>query len=273
MPVLFNGHLMADDAPCVPVFDRGLTLGHGLFETMLACQGRIPLLPLHWQRLTDSAALLGMRIPLDLAQLSSHIQTLLQANAWMQENCALRLTVTDGAAQRGLLADGTQTPNVMLSGTVLPAHRPASMTATVVATRRNEWSLSSRVKSLSYLDNILAKREAIARGFDEALMLNSRGVLADGALSSVFVVREGKVCTPPVSDGALPGVIRRLIVDEMKLACECSLDVDMLANADAMFVTNTLVGLVPLARLEARPLLLTCPLTKEIAGRLAVIMS
>lgn len=128
------------------------------------------------------------------------------------------------------------------------------MTATIVSTRRNENSLASRIKSISYLDNILAKKEAVKKGFDEAILLNSKLLVAEGSVSNIFVVKNNIIYTPPLEDGALPGVVRHVILNELKTdhiqIIEHQVDKKMLFDADELFISNALLGVKPIHKLD-----------------------
>jgi len=248
--IIINGKKNKSNDPCISAYDRGFTLGHGLFETILINKGSIPLLEYHWNRLVTSIELIGIKLPFDLLELTNMINDLLHTNSLADVRVALRLTITDGISERGLLSNGNQEPTYILSMSQLPNSLTKSMTATVVNTRRNEYSLSSRIKSISYLDNIIAKREAVSKGFDEAFLLNSISNLAEGAISNIFIVKKNNVLTPPIIDGALPGVTRHIILNSLILdnieVKEQHINTDMLLDADEVFITNALLGVKPI---------------------------
>lgn len=251
--LIFNGKKVLSQTPCISAYDRGLTLGHGLFETMLFNKKSVPLLEYHWQRLVTSANLLDIKLPFNCLQLGEMICDLISENQLERKNAAVRLTVTDGVFERGLLSDGA-IPNFVLSISELPKSQKASMSAAIVNIRRNEHSTASRVKNISYLDNILAKKEAVSRGYDEALLLNSQSMLAEGAISNLFVVKGGAVYTPFVEDGALPGIIRHLLLYELRSegieTSEKQLDIDTLLSADEVFISNALIGIKPIHQIN-----------------------
>ena len=248
--IIINGKKNKSNDPCISAYDRGFTLGHGLFETILINKGSIPLLEYHWKRFVTSIELIGIKLPFDLLELTNMINDLLHTNSLADVRVALRLTITDGISERGLLSNGNQEPTYILSMSQLPNGLAKSMTATVVNTRRNEHSLSSRIKSISYLDNIIAKREAVSKGFDEAFLLNSISNLAEGAISNIFIVKNNNVLTPPIIDGALPGVTRHVILNSLNFdnieVKEQHINTDMLLDADEVFITNALLGVKPI---------------------------
>lgn len=267
MAVLLNNQLYEDNTAVISVFDRGFTLGHGLFETLLVHQGKAPLLMSHWQRLTASAARLGIPVPVDFNEFEIQLNTLLTANQQLLGTYGVRITLTDGESARGLLGDGKQRPNLLVCSFALPAKAPKSMSVAIVDTIRNERSISSQIKHISYVDNILAKKEAVAKGYDEAVMLNSRGFVADGAMSTLFVVKDALLYTSGLADGALPGVIRGIIKQHFPVRESCLLPQD-LYDADALFLTNSLMGVVRIHQLDhimfSKPCLLTNLVSEKI---------
>lgn len=252
--IIVNGKKILSDALCISAYDRGLTLGHGLFETMLYNKKSVPLIFYHFNRLLTSADLLGIKFSFDLAELENMINELLTANHLIDEKAAIRLTVTDGISERGLLSNGQQKPTVILTASRLPETKIQSLTATIVTTRRNEGSLSAKIKSISYLDNIFAKKEAISKGFDEAFLLNSKLYVAEGSISNVFMVKDNITYTPLIEDGALPGITRHILINKLPLngikIKEQHITSDMLLNADEIFISNALMGVKPISKLD-----------------------
>lgn len=270
--IIVNGEVIPADSLCISPFDRGLTLGHGLFETIYVNKGEVPLLEHHWERLVLSVKLLGLTLPFNASEFGAMIDQLIDANQLTRSQCGVRFTLTDGPSARGLLSDGKQAPTYLFASFSLPKNTAGSMSATLVTTRRNENSFASRVKSISYLDNILAKKEAVSSGFDEAFLLNSKLNLADGAISNVFMIKKGVVYTPFISDGALPGVIRtiilnHLIFDNLEIK-EQSINKDMLFSAEEIFITNALLGVKPIHQFENITLQTPYPMTTIIAEAL-----
>jgi branched-chain amino acid aminotransferase len=238
-----DGRIVHPAEACISIADRGYLLGDGLFETMAVHRHRVFDLDAHLERLASGLALLNLAGAVDLAKLRAGIADYLAA-----ENTAsavLRLTITRGSAPRGLLPPEIAHPTVLLTLSPMPAERKAPLSLHIAGlTRRNEFSPLSRIKALPYLDNMLALQEARAHGADEAILLNTRGSIACASVSNVFAVRQGRLETPPVSDGALPGTMRALVLTLAKEAglagVECPLNVEDLAEADEVFLTNSI---------------------------------
>ena len=233
----------------IPLNDRGLTLGDGLFETMLARDGVLVLLNEHLARMARGCAALGLPAP-DPAE----VRRLCEAAAeTVDGRAAVRLTLTAGSGGRGL--DRPAAPSPRLFATAAPSPRPEAPAVLVTASvRRNEGSPASRLKTLSYLDNILAREEARAAGADEALMLNNRGEVACAAAANIFWIGEGRLYTPALDCGVLDGVIRAKVLDSAPTVSLQPVEIraarSELNAAEAIFLTSSLVGIRPVGRLD-----------------------
>ena len=264
--------MILSETPCLNVYDRGFTLGHGLFETMLISSGTVPLLSYHWDRLVTSSCTLGIKLPFHYEDLQDMTANIINKNNLLAGKGSLRLTVTDGVSERGILATGNPIPSFVLTSATLPTNKRQSMTATIVETRRNELSMASRVKSISYLDNIFAKKEAVLKGADEAFLLNSQGFLAEGAISNVFIIKNKTLFTPRIEDGALPGVIRYIILNKLNLKDliikEEKISLEMLMDAEDIFITNALFGVMPINQINDKKITNISSITTLISKEL-----
>lgn len=223
--------------------DRGLLLGDGIFDTALVLGGRIFRGEAHLERLFDASRQLG--IDADEGAIH-HAAEMLSARGG---DGVLRMTVTRGPGPRGLRPHSPQRPTLLASFASLPENAfLAPLTLTTAAIRRNESSPASRLKTLNYLDAVLATGAAAAAGFDEALFLNCAGRVACAAAGNIFAVRDHEIVTPPVTDGVLPGIIRSFILEECG-GRERSLDIVDLLAADAVFVTSSLKLIAPVTRI------------------------
>ncbi|WP_312164790.1 aminotransferase class IV [Phenylobacterium sp.] len=234
----------------IPFDDRGLLLGDGLFETLLAVDGALVAPQPHLDRMGGGCAALGLP-PLDSAEAG---RLMAEALAGLDApRAAVRLTLTAGSGGRGL--DRPDAPQVRLFATAAPAPRPAEPADLITSTvRRNDLSPASRLKTLSYLDNVLARAEARGAGMDEALMLNTRGDVACAAAANLFWLWGGRLYTPSLACGALAGTMRaRVIAAAADLGVETAqvrAGPAELARADAVFLTNSLIGVRPVRRLD-----------------------
>lgn len=232
--VWFKGKLVSG-ALAIDPGDRGLLLGDGLFETIAVFNGKAVWLTDHLDRLLAGAKALG--IAADRAAIETGVAEILRATP--HRHGILRITLTRGSGMRGLAADGAE-PSLLV--TVSPwikgmLFSPAKLVTSAI--RRNETSPASRLKTLSYIDNILAAREAAAAQCDDALFLNMQGHVAATTIANIFILRGGRLITPPESAGILPGIARKKLL-AMTGADEREVAPDELLNAEAVFLTNSL---------------------------------
>ncbi|MBO0904349.1 aminotransferase class IV [Jiella sonneratiae] len=232
--------------------DRGLLLADGVFDTALVLGGVVFRGEDHLSRLTAACA--DLAIPVGRAELAPAMAAL----AGRCGDGSIRLTVTRGPGPRGLALPESPRPTIL--GSVAPLapqmmFRPVSLATTAI--RRNETSPTARCKSLAYLDAVLALREAKARGSDDALFLNTSGRLASTALANLFVADGDRLLTPRLSEGVLPGIMRKWLIDN---AAGCKISVEETEIAPdlppgcALFATNSLRLLAPVTRLDGAPL-------------------
>ena len=268
-----NGALIDEDQARLSPADRGLLLADGLFETMRADAGRMRRLAAHLARLRRGAAVLGLPVPLDDDAIADALTATLVANSLAEHAAALRLTLTRGPGPRGLLPPEPASPTLMIGAFPLPPRRGPSHAVLVTGTRRNEHSPTSRLKTLAYLDQILALREAHAAGADEAIVCCTAGRLACAAAANLFLVIDDRVLTPPVEDGALPGVTRQRLLEIGPAAgivvTQAALSIEALGEADEAFATSSLAGIRPIGTLNGRPLPAPGPLTRRLVTALA----
>lgn len=239
-----DGRLSADTTAPFDLTDRGLCLGDGVFDTALALDGRVAFEDAHVDRLVSSADRLGFRID------PERVRRAMRALAATGARLAVRTTLTRGSGPRGLRPPAD--PHPVLYGTAAPssaalAFAPMSLWPTEIA--RNETSPAARLKTLGYLDAVLAARDAAAAGFDEALFRNTRGDVACAGTGNLFALFGERLVTPPVADGVLAGIVRAEILElapKIGLpAQERSLTLADLLRADAVCLTNSLRLLAP----------------------------
>lgn len=249
MPWL-NGELLAPEAARIDPADRGFTLGDGLFETIRVLDGAAVWLDRHLARLAAGRAVLGIPPRFDDATLVEACAAVITAERI--ESGALRLTVSRGASPRGVLPPASPAPTVLIAGHAgLPLQTPVAL---VVArgTCRNQASPLSRIKSLNYLDAVLARREAAERGADDAVMLNTAGRVAETTIANLFARIGGVWATPPAAEGALPGIMRAEVLTRLG-AVERPLSVEDLRRTEALLLTNAL-SIRSASRLEDAPI-------------------
>ena len=256
MKVWLNGSLVdARDARIDPA-DRGFLLGDGLFETMLALHGHPVFAGAHMLRLKAGAELIGLPLPYAPDTIEAACAEVLEANGLdAVPRASLRVTVTRGPGPRGLALPPEPKPTMLVSCAVAGAP-PARLSLATATPRRNPWSPSARIKALPYLDNLLAKEEAREKGADDALILSTNGAIACTSAANIFLWEDGKLVTPSVSCGILPGITRAALLE---LAPDIGIEVveeeispARLARISGAFVTNSLMGLVPVDRIDGQ---------------------
>jgi branched-chain amino acid aminotransferase len=247
--VWINGSLFPDDEARISIFDHGLVVGDGVFETVKVADGVPFALTRHLARLARSAAGLGLAEP-DLDQIRTGALAVVEAS----EPAALarmRITVTGGIAPLGSERAGSPlTAIVALGAMKAPA---AFCDVTTVPWPRNEHGALSGLKTTSYGENVRALAYAAEHGGSEAVFPNTAGNLCEGTGTNVFVVSGGQLLTPPLSAGCLAGVTRALVI-EWSGAVEQELPLSALAEADEAFLTGTTRDVQPIRYVDGRPL-------------------
>lgn len=243
-PVIWlNGTLLPAAEVRLDPADRGLLLGDGLFETLLLRGGDVVRLDAHLARLAQGAAVLGLPLPPDRDTLAAALRATATANGLdggRPNGGSLRLTLTAGPAPRGLPRPASPAPTLMITASPPAPPPPPARVLIATVTRRNEQSPLSRVKSLNYLDQILARNQAQAAGLDDALLRNGRGDVVCASAANLFVVlADGRLVTPPLADGALPGTRRAAALAALG-ATELSLRPADLPTAREVFLTSSL---------------------------------
>ncbi len=258
--VYLNGKLLPVSQAWLSPFDHGFLYGYGLFETMRAYSGRVFRLTQHLARLQRSAELISLKDKLDRYDLPRAINDTIQANAL--SDARIRLTVSAGPGE--IVPD----PNRSGEPTVFVVARPYAplslqvyergFSACFSALHRDSLSPLSRVKSISNILSALAWREAKLAGFDEALLLNEKGELAEGSVSNVFIICNGVVLTPPLESGILPGIAREVLLEiasamDIKVIEKILMPADIFCAEEA-FLTNSVLEIMPLTTVDRKPI-------------------
>jgi branched-chain amino acid aminotransferase len=257
--VFMNDRLVPEAEARVSVFDHGLLYGDGVFEGLRAYSGRVFRLAEHLERLWASARAICLEIPVSRDVLGRAIDETLAANGL--PDGYVRVVVTRGAGSLGLDPARTSAPQVIVIADRLALY-PAEQVerglrlVTAATQRSHPAALSPRIKSLNYLNNIMAKLEGKQAGCVEALMLNHKGEVAECTADNVFVVRGSRLLTPPPDAGILEGITRGAVM-ELAVAAgidcrEATLTRHDLYTADEMFITGTAAEVVPVVELDGR---------------------
>jgi branched-chain amino acid aminotransferase len=259
MKIFIDGKFYGERDAKISVFDHGLLYGDGVFEGIRAYHGRVFKLKEHIDRLFCSAKAILLKIPMSHAQIMRAVVEACRKNKI--RDGYVRLLVTRGVGTLGLNPKSCRRPSVIIIAGSIQLYPPAlyqrGMDIITVPTTRNlHGALNPAIKSLNYLNNILAKIEANNGGCEEAVMLNSEGFVAECTGDNLFVVKNGELFTPPLSAGALYGITRQTVIElaeeEGLKVCEPNLTRYDLFNADECFLTGTGAEIVPVVKIDGR---------------------
>jgi branched-chain amino acid aminotransferase len=257
--IYIDGKFYSEANAKVSVFDHGLLYGDGIFEGIRFYNGRVFRLEEHLERLWDSARSICLKIPMTREEMTGALLETIRQN--QLRDGYIRLLVTRGVGNLGLNPDQCKNPSVIIiAATIALYHEDfyrKGLNIITVATRRsNPASLNPAVKSLNYLNNVMARIEANLAGADEALMLNDAGNIAECTADNVFIIKHGQIFTPPITAGALRGITRSVVFDmagefDLKVT-EADLTRHDIFVADECFLTGTAAEIVPVVKADGR---------------------
>ncbi|RIK79897.1 MAG: branched-chain-amino-acid transaminase [Planctomycetota bacterium] len=259
--IFINGTLYDKENAKISVYDHGLLYGDGVFEGIRAYGGKVFRLHEHLIRLWNSAKAICLSIPMSLAEMEKAIYDTLAANDL--KDAYVRLVVTRGAGSLGLDPNRTSDPQVIIITdkiVMYPEEYYQNGLSIVTAStiRNHPAALSPRIKSLNYLNNIMAKIEGLQAGCVEALMLNHKGEIAECTGDNIFLVRGGDVLTPPIDAGILEGVTREAVIELARtdnlIVREIALTRHDVYIADECFLTGTAAEVIPVVKVDNRPI-------------------
>jgi len=273
LQIYIDGKLLPKEEAKISVFDHGLLYGDGVFEGIRVYHHKVFLMQEHIDRLYESALAIRLEIPLSKPEMIKAINETVAANKI--ENGYVRLVVTRGAGSLGLDIRRTSNPQVIIIADNISLYDPQlyidGLKIITAATIRNHpAALSSRVKSLNYLNNIMAKIEGTDAGCIEALMLNHKGEVAECTGDNIFIIKNGIVKTPPIDAGILEGITRNAVI---KLAEQSGIAVEQssfmrhdIFVADECFLTGSAAEVIPVVALDGRTIGngKPGPITKEL---------
>jgi branched-chain amino acid aminotransferase len=264
LKIWINGKLLPKAKAAINVYDHGLLYGDGVFEGIRCYNNRVLKLDTHLRRLFESARSIRLEIPYTHSQLAKAVRDTLKANK--RTDGYIRLCVTRGVGTLGLNPNNCETPSVFIIADAIALYPKELYTKgmsiiTASTIRMHPASLSPRIKSLNYLNNILAKIEAIDAGVPEAVMLNHMGLVAECTGDNIFIVRRGTdgkptLLTPPLHAGVLEGITMNAVIE---LAHKRGIRVERpdltkhdLYTADEMFLTGTAAEVIPVTQIDGR---------------------
>jgi branched-chain amino acid aminotransferase len=257
--IYIDGKFYSEAKATISVLDHGLLYGDGIFEGIRFYNGRVFRLEEHLARLWDSARSICLQIPMSIREMRDAVLETIRQNHL--RDGYIRLVVTRGVGNLGLNPEQCKYPSVIIIAATIALYHESfyrkGLTIVTCATRRsNPAALNPAVKSLNYLNNVMARIEANLAGADEALMLNDAGNVAECTADNVFVVKHGQIFTPPITAGALRGITRGIVFE---IAAEFGIKIsetDITRHdifvADECFLTGTAAEIVPVVKADGR---------------------
>lgn len=270
--VYINGELIPGEEAKVSVFDHGFLYGDGLFETMRAYQRRIFRLEHHLQRLFLSLEYLKFLIPFNFDYLKEAIYKTIEANRL--EDAYIRLNITRGEGATVPDPATCRTPNLIIITREYVPYSSAlyqkGYKGKIVGVKPSPHMPTISMKTLNFLNHIIAKMEAKASGFNEGIMVNTDGFVTEGTVSNIFMIKGGSLFTPAKEVGLLPGVTRQAVLEIAEAkglkTREAKITINELLMAEEAFLTNALIEILPLVRVDEHPIGkgIPGPLTQEL---------
>ena len=254
-----NGKFVPLKNAKVSILDRGFLYGDGVFETMRSYDSKVFQLERHIDRLLISLKILRIKIPYTKNKLCSLVNKALRLNKL--NNAYIKLLATRGITPGGIDIPKTGKPTLVIYTSPLrkiPENiYKKGIEINFAYVDKNEKSFIARIKSLNYLDNILARAEVRDDGFDEAVFINTKDNVTETTTSNIFMVKRSTVITPPLTAGLLPGITRQVVIEIIKKyfrskICERNIRPGDLSNADEIFLTNSILEIVPVVKLGKR---------------------
>jgi branched-chain amino acid aminotransferase len=273
LQIYISGKYFDKDNAKISVYDHGLLYGDGVFEGMRAYSGNVFRLTEHIDRLYESALAICLKIPMSKSDMIAAVNKTLEINSL--KDAYIRLVVTRGAGSLGLDPNRTSDPQIIIIADHIALYDPKFyeeglkiITASTI--RNHPAALSPRIKSLNYLNNIMAKIEGLQAGCMEAIMLNHKGEVAECTGDNIFIVKRGELLTPPKDAGILEGITRNAILDLAQSlnipTKEISLTRHDLFVADECFLTGSAAEVIPVVSIDNRSIHDGCvgPVTKKL---------
>ena len=259
--VSINGKLVPAAEATVSVFDHGLLYGDGVFEGMRIYGGKVFRLAEHLQRLYESASAIGLEIPIDQQAMTVATNAAVEAN--QLDEGYVRLVVTRGSGTLGLDPNRCREPQVIIIADTISLYPDEYyengleiITSNVI--RNHPAALDPRIKSLNYLNNILAKIEGLEAGCVETLMLNHKGEVSECTGDNIFIVKQGELLTPPCDAGILNGITRQAVLELAAAAGiavrEPTLTKHDIYDANECFLTGSAAEVVPVVKVDSHPI-------------------
>ncbi len=243
-----NGNYLNDPANAINIADRGFLLGDGIFTTIKAQNSNLIHFEKHIQRLRDDASKIYLKCDLDKNELYENCLKVLKSNNLEKDSAIIRITYTRGVSGRGINIPEESNPTLLIRA--VPYNDSMALFPRICTTtiQKNENSIISSIKSLNYLESIIARHEAINKGYDDGIMFNTQNNITECSVANIFFInKKDEIITPPITDGILPGIVRNEILTickELNLPIfEESVNLSIAINCKASFITNCAIGI------------------------------
>ncbi len=258
MIVFLNGQFVPEQQALIPVNDRGFLYGDGLFETLRVCGGRPFRLAQHLERMTRGADFLKIKCPFTPKELQDFAGQLIGQN--QMPEAILRVTLTRGPGERGYTPQIDSQPTVVMTLHTAPpmdVENPVQWRLITSSYRIPTGDPLAAFKTANKLVHIMARMEAVEKDADEALLVNTNGEVAETASGNLFWVYQDNICTVPTSCGVLPGITRSVVLEICQTlglpTNKCVIKPEALRNSEGIFITQSALGIVPVATLDGEP--------------------
>jgi aminodeoxychorismate lyase len=256
MTIFLNGRFVPEAEAVIPVNDRGFMYGDGLFETVRVVNGRPFRLAQHLERMTRGADFLKIKSPYAAKELQHFVEQLIDENKMPE--AVLRVTLTRGPGGRGYLPGAEDQPTVVMTLHAAPAGNPVPWSLITSSFRVPAADPLASFKTLSKLTHVMARAEAAGKGADEALLINTNGEVAETTSGNIFWIYNNQICTTPTGRGVLPGITRAVVLEICQaLGLQTNKRVikpEALRNSAGLFLTQSVLGIVPVATFEDEPI-------------------
>jgi len=254
--VYIDGKYLPKNEAKISVFDHGFLYGDGVFEGIRSYNGHVFKLDEHINRLYESATSIGLTIPLSQDDMKQKILETMRKNE-LKKDAYIRVVVTRGKGDLGLDPRKCPSPSIIIIADKISIYQAESLRAITASTRRNAvTALNPMIKSLNYLNNILAKMEANRANVEEAIMLNQHGLVCEGSSDNLFIIKNSVVMTPLPSADILVGITRNFVIELARktgyTVKEQDITLHDLYNADEAFFTGTAAQVMPLVEVDGR---------------------
>ena len=267
MIVFLNGQFISEQQAVISVNDRGFMYGDGLFETMRVCNGKLFRMVQHLERMARGADFLKIKCPFTPKELQDFAGELIEKN--QMRNAILRVVLTRGPGERGYTPKLDGKPTVVMTLYAMsPPGKPVHWSLITSSFRVPVADPLAAFKTTNKLTHVMARIEAAEKGANEALLINTNGEAVETAGGNLFWVYNGEICTAPTDRGVLPGITRAVVLEICRTlglpVDKCVIKPEALKNSGGIFITQSALGIVPVATLDGEPVL-SSPLVDQIA--------